>query len=294
MHGLQYYLNLIPSQHRDKPKFVATVTIRIKFYVEMQRFLQSMTREFDIDWSVGVQLDQNGEWIGRTRYVSVPLDGVYFSWGISGIGWNEGVWKGQHDPETGVEVLSDDVYRQLLKAKIAANHWDGTIPGAYEVFEMAFEGTGSTILIEDHQDMSMTICIAGSPLDAVMREILRQGYLPLKPQGVRIKDYITTFRGDPFFAWDCDSEFLKGWGEGHWPYSLFDYEHYPEEYSDDPYLTEGENGDLYVRDSIDPDAEDIIFKHDENGNVTIRQDLPALANTKHKYIQEDGDIVILD
>ncbi len=60
MPDLDYYLKLIPSQHSDKPKFVATVKARIEFYVRLQAFLQSMTAEFDIDGSVGVQLDQNG------------------------------------------------------------------------------------------------------------------------------------------------------------------------------------------------------------------------------------------
>ncbi len=49
MPDLDYYLKLIPSQHSDKPVFVATVKLRIEFYVRMQAFLQSMTAAFDLD-----------------------------------------------------------------------------------------------------------------------------------------------------------------------------------------------------------------------------------------------------
>ena len=78
--------------------------------------------------------------------------------------------------------LPDETYRLLLKAKIGANRWDGTVPGAYEVWESAFADTGSLILMQDNQDMSVVIGLAGTPLDAVMRNLLLQGYLPLKPK----------------------------------------------------------------------------------------------------------------
>ena len=91
MPNLDYYLRLVPSQHSDKPRFMAVLEKRIEFYTRMQVFLQSMPHGFDIDFSVGVQLDQDGEWIGRTRFVEIPLEGVYFSWGEAGIGWGEGL-----------------------------------------------------------------------------------------------------------------------------------------------------------------------------------------------------------
>ena len=94
------------------------------------------------------------------------------------MGWARGSWKGLYDPETGMVRLPDETYRLLLKAKIGANRWDGTVPGAYEVWESAFADTGSLILMQDNQDMSVVIGLAGTPLDAVMRNLLLQGYLP--------------------------------------------------------------------------------------------------------------------
>lgn len=114
---------------------------------------------------------------------------MYFEWGREAVGWARGSWKGLYDPETGMVRLPDETYRLLLKAKIGANRWDGTVPGAYEVWESAFADMGSLILMQDNQDMSVVIGLAGTPLDAVMRNLLLQGYLPLKPEGVRVAWY---------------------------------------------------------------------------------------------------------
>ena len=136
------------------------------------------------------------------------------------VGWARGSWKGLYDPETGMVRLPDETYRLLLKAKIGANRWDGTVPGAYEVWESAFADTGSLILMQDNQDMSVAIGLAGTPLDAVMRNLLLQGYLPLKPEGVRVAWYAVAPERGPLLGWNCETGGLSGWGKGIWPVRL--------------------------------------------------------------------------
>ena len=210
------YLALITSEHRNKPKFVATVSASVSPFAKLQEVLRSLPKEFDIETAVGVQLDAVGVWIGRSRYVGEPISGVYMEWdGTAAVGWEGGVWKGPFDPSEGIVNLPDDSYRLLLKAKIAANNWDGTIPGAYAVWEQIF--TGSYIIMEDLQDMTMAIGVSGIPLSALDTELLERGYLPLKPAGVRIRDYAVVPAAGVLFSWDMEtSSAFAGWDTGNW------------------------------------------------------------------------------
>lgn len=221
-------LDLITSQHR-RPRYQAVVDAITAPAAEVSALLEALRRAFDLDTAVGVQLDQVGQWIGRTRHLRTPLEGVYFAWDEPGVGWQEGSWKGLYDPDSGLTRLPDDVYRHLLRAKVAANGWDGTRDGAYAIWEAAFAAPpdtppdiapdtqpGSIIVIQDHQDMSIAIGLAGTPPNAILEHLLLQGWLPLRPAGVRIAWYAlppTPSAGGSgaLFAWDCDSPALSGW-----------------------------------------------------------------------------------
>lgn len=225
MPAMDAYLALVTSQHRHRPRFMAVTEALLAPLCAVDDLLQGLRRAFDLDQAVGVQLDQVGEWIGRSRRLRIPLTDVYFAWDTEGVGWEQGAWMGRYDPATGMVSLPDDVYRTLLRAKVAANSWDGTVPGAYAVWEAAFAATGSIILIQDNQDMSMAVGIAAVPPDAVTQQLLLQGYIPLKPEGVRVSYYAITPASDPdaaaLFAWDCDSAGLAGWGRGNYPKILY-------------------------------------------------------------------------
>lgn len=217
---LDDYLALVTSQHIDRPKFMASLRAALEQVQASVELLDDISEAFDIDTAIGWQLDILGEWIGRSRFIGVPIAGVYFSWDdTAAVGWDSGVWKGEFDPASGLTTLPDDSYRTLLKAKIAANRWDGTIPGAYEVWAGAF-GTGNYLLIQDNQDMSMTVGIVGPPMSAVTKALLTGGYIPLKPEGVRV-NYVVSPDTGPLFAWDVvNGVTLDGWETGRWGIEL--------------------------------------------------------------------------
>ena len=217
------YLARITSEHRQKSRYVAVVDTVTRPLFDLRTLLEEIRKGFDLDTAIGVQLDQTGEWIGRTRRLHLPLTGVYFTWDEDSVGWGEGSWMGLYDRKTGMVSLPDDVYRLLLKAKVAANHWDGAKEGAYEIWESAFADQGSIILIQDNQDMSIVIGIAGVAPSAVLEQLLTQNYIPLKPSGVRVAYYaVTPDSGDgSLFAWDCDSAALNGWDHASWPRLIY-------------------------------------------------------------------------
>ncbi len=210
------YKLLVTSEHRDKPLFMAMIAAFTAGFVDSATALQTLIDKFNLDAAAGEQLDKIGEWVGITRRLRTPITGVYFSWDADPtIGWDAGSWQGPYDPDTGIVLLPDEDYRTLLRAKIAANFWDGTLLGAEIIWGIVFQGA-QTIILQDNQDMSMTVGFYGAPLSAVQQALLVGGYFPLKPAGVRIKFYAIPVNPGPLFAWDSDSTSLQGWDLGSW------------------------------------------------------------------------------
>jgi len=178
------YTQLITPEHADKPKFSAMVAAVAGAFVSSQNFLNSMPSAFDLDEAVGAQLDILGLWIGVSRRIKVPVSNVYFSWDTAGVGWEQGVWLQSTDATSTISVLDDDTYRLVLRAKIGANNWDGTIITAAPILSEIFEDSGTYVQIRDNGDMSFTAYILGPEPSALKMALISGGYIPIKPAGV--------------------------------------------------------------------------------------------------------------
>lgn len=183
------YLALIPSANADKPKFRQLVAAKCQPWVDLINFLESLPAKFDLDIAVGQQLDWVGEWVGVSRTVRIPLDPTFFSFddpdNVAITGWDAGIWYLPFQPLIGVTQLPDDVYRLLLRAKIALNKWDGSLKQLSEVFTVLF--APATVEITDGMDMTVSVAVTGTPSSALFKQIVLGGYLPLKPAGCSIE-----------------------------------------------------------------------------------------------------------
>lgn len=222
MSTVQDYLDLITSEYKDQPKFLSMISQLVAPLVQIQSLILSMEESggiFDIDTPpVGNQLDIIGQWVGISRVVAIPISGASFTWdGTVATGWDYGSWPDPSNPSTFV-TLPDDAYLVLIRAKIAANHWDGTTDGAYAVYKIAFPNL--TFLIQDNQNMSYILGIAGEPLSSLTVALITGGYLPLRPEGVLISEYIFPVDTNPLFGWDIESVGVQGWNQGSWGVEL--------------------------------------------------------------------------
>lgn len=210
------YTSLITSEHSSKPRFSAMVAAVAQCFVDQINVLQSIPAAFDLDSAVGVQLDAVGLWAGITRQVKTPLS-VYFSFDTANLGFDQGSWQGPFDPSTGLTSLDDATFRTLIRAKIAANSWDGTIPGAASAYANLFNGSGSYIFIQDNMNMTMTVGVSGKIPSAVLRALFAGNYLHLKPEGVRV-DYVVVPSVDStsLFGFDVSNQYLAGFDTGSW------------------------------------------------------------------------------
>jgi len=177
--------------------------------------LPSIPAAFDLDSAIGVQLAAVGLWAGTKPQVKTPLN-VYFSFDTPGLGFDQGNWQGPFDPSTGLTTLDDDTFRTLIRAKIAANSWDGTVPGAAAAYANLFAGTGSSIFIQDNQDMTMTVGVSGAIPSALLRALFSGGYLPLKPEGVHANYVVPSVNNTPLFGFDVSNQWIAGFDSGSW------------------------------------------------------------------------------
>ncbi|QDY27247.1 DUF2612 domain-containing protein [Clostridium botulinum] len=157
--AIEKYVDNITSEHRDKPKFISWLSSSLTILDHAYLVIKSIDINFDLDYAIGKQLDTLGTIIGRERVLTFqPLNG--------------------HDP-----VLDDETYRLVLKAKVAMNMWDGTIPQMYEIWDNIFKDIG--LQLQDNQDMSFNAYITGY-VNQIRQDLIQHGYIVPKPEGVRV------------------------------------------------------------------------------------------------------------
>lgn len=220
MAGTTKYTRRIAWQHRGRARFVATVEASVAPFAEARAAAADLALAFDIDAAAGVQLDAVGVRVGRSRILDVPIEGVFFSLDATGLGFDEGVWRGPFDADTALTRLPDETYRIVLRAKIAANQWDGSLSGMKAVLDIVFAGTGLTCFVSDGQDMSFTVGLIGPlppapPPSPLLTALLGQGLLTVKPSGVRLGGVQRVPVG-PHFGFDQANPLMAGFDAGSW------------------------------------------------------------------------------
>jgi hypothetical protein len=181
------YDKLITSEHNQKPNFMAMVDLLVKAGVDLQNVLANVPNLFDVNVAVGDQLDKIGTWVGIKRNLPAPIG-----------------------------MLGDNDFRVLVQAVIAANSWDGTVPGAYKVWNVVFALEGFQILLQDNQDMTMTvILLTTSSISAAAIALIKNGYIALRPAGVLINAFLQP-SGTPVFGFDVQNANIAGFDTGFW------------------------------------------------------------------------------
>lgn len=219
------YTDLITNYHATKPRFFDHVDLSTRPLIDITAATRGLVSAFDVDTAVGVQLDTLGLWIGRSRIVSQPISGIYFSWDTDGLGYDQGIWQGPYDPDYGYTTLSDETYRIILKAKIAINNWDGRNDSLPPILDAATAGSGLKMQIVDNQDMTISVWVfPETDISDVSLELIaaiKQGYLTVKAAGVWAGDVETPSveapsEGSKFFGFDMDNEYIGGFDVGAW------------------------------------------------------------------------------
>jgi hypothetical protein len=185
------YSNLIPAWQREAPNYLKMLDALTEAFTRQQAVSRSLVGHFDLDKAIGAQLDIIGQWIGSTRRIFAPIEDYFFTLDSETLGFDYGYWKNRYDSEFGFVDLDDDNFRTVLRAKIGANNWNGTSQTLPDILQSIYPKKNILISFIDNQDMTMTVTVKGKSISTITKEIIRQGYLAIKPAGITVNYEIT-------------------------------------------------------------------------------------------------------
>lgn len=191
------YQNLVTSEHRPRPKFMAVLGALVQPFADCNAALMSLPGIFDLDNAAGQQLDMVGQWIGQSRLLTTTAAS-----------------------QAGVNQMDDAHYSPLLHGLAYLNsQWDGSTPVAYEAYKQWWNinyGPNAGALIQDNGDLSILLAQYGAVLDQQDKAIFNNGYMDARLAGILVKSHVTATAAAPLFGLDAEGEGIAGLDVGCW------------------------------------------------------------------------------
>lgn len=178
----------IVSEYRNKPKFQAWVDICPAIANEaLEGPLQTIYNSYDVDSVNDELLDVIGRIVGIARPIlrTTSTDVFGYEGNDSYTNYNVAPYIGSGDLTIDAP-LNNDLYRKLVKAKIARNISDGTYDSIIQLTEFIL-GFSVTALV-DNGDMSFQLGLEREPDNGTDYLINNFDIIP-RPQGVELKPY---------------------------------------------------------------------------------------------------------
>lgn len=175
----------IISQYANSPVMLALISAMSKWVCGAGMFNDFFNKVWNLDSAEGYGLDVLGRIVGASRIVNLPAPGTYigFAGQTTAENWGFGEWYRGAVTTNNIRLL-DDTYRHVIAAKVLANVWDGSIPGANRILMTLFPGYGNCYMADDGtMAISYHFGSALSPVDFAIAS--QEGILP-RPCGVAV------------------------------------------------------------------------------------------------------------
>ena len=216
--SIDYYKGLLTSQYQNSTKFKNWLGAPLQMLDEIDTYLATQLLLFNIDLTTTAFSEYLGQMIIEYGGTLLNEDGDVLT--LLNAGETNpvldiiGIIVGQRrkvafEPSDGVSpVLDDTTYRLLLKAKMAANMWDGKIESLAPIWEGLFPG--GQIIVVDNLDMTMNVYVTGS-FTSIITDLILEGYIVPKPMGVELNPTVPAYA---LFGWDRNDAYVAGWDTG--------------------------------------------------------------------------------
>jgi len=178
------YLDLVIHQHRDKPKFRATLKAPMKMIVDFVNYLIRCVNAIDLDSATfeNGALDIIGEWVGRNK-----------------------------DSFSG--TITPDLFRLILRSKIISNTWDGSLEKMYETWDSVFPDR--KIWIGEYGLLEIVIALLLKKCTPEEITLIREAGIIPKPSGVKIVTIYVPPEDGKLTACDLQNECFAGVDESY-------------------------------------------------------------------------------
>lgn len=142
------FLSLITSQHKDKPKFIATVKASIDPIIDAIDCMNAMNEKFVIDEANGDQLQIIADWLGAANAIpnSIPIPFFGFEDQPESLTWAEtddltigGYWRESGISDYTSLPVDSILFKRIVKAKILLNRSDCTEQSAMEIIRLVLD-----------------------------------------------------------------------------------------------------------------------------------------------------------
>lgn len=208
-------LSLVPdriyAEYRDKPKFVEWMAIARKLGHPLDEVYEKIVLSYDIDSASGELLNILGRIVGIDRNFinKIELDQVQFG--------DEGAECGaldsffSSDSVANDSLMSDGLFRLLIKAKILKNNRDATVENIIE--QMVLLVGVDFLKINNPENMTFSIEFSGNITPLQRYALFNENIIQI-PQGVlfngftEINDYVEFGDEDRMFG-EIDSMFTQ-------------------------------------------------------------------------------------
>lgn len=184
-------IDRLAVQFRESPNLIGYIRALLQENEDLEQVFQDILCERSINTAVGAQLDIIGEIVGRNRTFESVVANPFFgfngaigsgTFGTSGDAGTGEVFRSLSDEEYINQILDDDSYRTILRAKILKNKTNCSIE---DIIEVALTGIDATGVIVTEGDARFKLEYT-SPLTDTEKLILVNTDYMAKPAGVSV------------------------------------------------------------------------------------------------------------
>lgn len=180
--------NRIYAQYRAKPKITAWLNICREMGLQLSDVYAAIRQTYNIDTQVGEQLDVIGRIVVIDRSYTGSVDLTVYECNADGEceAGDTSIQLSATNMDQDASV-SDELFRLIIRAKIAKNTSDGTIESILSACNVLLPSAGFDVLL-DNEDMSFSLEFSGDLSNVERWALLNVNLIP-KPQGVRFNGF---------------------------------------------------------------------------------------------------------